>query len=142
MKKKGSKIEFSTLRDKELYRHFLTLLREGNFTVLRELYGRAAKMPASRFWVSELRAADVVSRMRRGREDMDRMKSARRAMFEEIRRRVDDLMSRNPGMTLIDAVTAVVNGDAPEFYISDDTARTIIYRVHRQARAMRRILRR
>lgn len=122
------------LRDHELLMNFRRELAESRGVPLRELFGRAAKRPASRFWVSELRAAEVVSAMMRGVAP-DNMMPQKLKMYEEILRRVEGIRARKPGHPLSDAVFEAVNSPAPEFYLTDDSARVIIYRLRARRKA-------
>lgn len=137
MKKRGSISDFTVLRDQELLASFRQELMENRGGSLDELFVRAVHRPASRFWVSELRAAEVISAMLRG-EAPDNQLPKRREMYEEILRRVVEWQRGNPGRPLSDAVAEVVNSPAPEFYLSDLSAKVIIYRVRRAARDKRR----
>lgn len=128
MKKKGAIVEFKEQRNQELLKAFrqqLTLL--GEFP-LNELFTRASKSPASRFWVSERRAMIVVSKMLRG-DDLKSMNCKRREMFFEIFRRVRRIMDKEPGITLTEASFRAVNSPAPEFYLTPKSARAMIYRL-------------
>lgn len=91
MKKIGSISDFTTTRDRELYRNFLDLLRNARDVSLKEMYGLAAARPATRFWVSERRAAEVVSDIISGRrtDRLDRMYPLKRQMYLEIAARPD-----------------------------------------------------
>lgn len=131
MKKKGSTSDFATQRDKELYAAFRDILCNSRGVALADMFGMAAKRPASRFWVSEERAAQVVSWMLRGasQEKIESMVAQRRAMFEEIYRRVRALMADDPSLCMTHAVNEVVASPAPEFYLSPKSARVIIYRI-------------
>lgn len=127
MKKKGNVIEFIEERDRELHARFMDILRTERDVPLREMFGMAARRKASRFWVSEPRAAIVIGAMMRG-ESLDGMVPKRREMFEEIYRRVTALRGKNPELTIWSAVCDVVCSPAPEFYLSAESARSIIYR--------------
>lgn len=127
MKKKGSIIEFTEVRDRELHWNFMEILRTERGVPLRDMFGMAAWRKASRFWVSELRAAVVIGAMLRG-EDLGDMLPKRREMFEEIYRRVVALRKKRPELSIAHAVSDVVCSSAPEFYLSDESARTIIYK--------------
>ena len=133
MKKIGSISDFKTLRDKELLARFREELAESRGVPLRDLFGRAARRPASRFWVSELRAAEVVSKMLKGEETSNPVPQKAR-MYDEICRRVIEWQEKNPGRPLSDAVFEAVNSTAPEFYLTDQSARVIIYRLIKKRR--------
>lgn len=136
MKKKGSVVEFSPQRDMELLRAFREqLLHLGNVP-LEELFTRAAKSPASRFWVSEKRALIVVSRMLKGDRILS-MNPKKREMFFEISRRVKSHLKDEPGITLTEAIFRAVNSPAPEFYLTPKSARAMIYRIRTSYGKMR-----
>lgn len=139
MKKTGSTSDFSKQRDKELYARFLDLLRSPGETPLRDLFGMAASKPASRFWVSERRAADVIGAMLSGKGEATREKMypKRREMYDELLRRVKALMLERPGLCMTHAVDEAVNSEAPEFYMTPESARCIIYRIRRRMRVAR-----
>lgn len=132
MKKTGSNIEFSAERDSEIMERFSQRLsqRKG---IDPSIYKEVVEMPASRFWVSEPRAAYIVGKSLKG-YDFSGMFEEKRLMFEEITRRVRRIIKDDPGVTIASAVFQVVNSEAPRFYISPETAKSIIYRVGRERR--------
>ncbi len=136
MKKKGSVIEFTACRDAELHRAFMDVLRESPLTVrsLNQMFALAAASPCSRFWVSEERAAEVISALLAGKEFPD-MSQQKRRMYGEILRRVRPILRENPGMPVSHAVFDVVNSPAPEFYLTTLSTRSIIYRYLRKRKS-------
>lgn len=128
MKKKGSVVEFKEQRNDELLRAFRAQLSNLGELPLTELFERASHTPASRFWVSERRAMMVISKMLKG-DTLDSMNPKRREMFQEIFRRVKRILEAEPGISLIEASFRVVNSPAPEFYLTPQSARTMIYRL-------------
>lgn len=128
MKKQGNVSDFLEDRDRDLHRSFMEVLRSSTDMPLREMFGAAAARPASRFWVSEGRAAIVISAMKRGMVS-ERMFHKRREMFEEIYRRVELKMDADPNLCLTHAVNATIYETAPEFYLTPESARCIIYRM-------------
>lgn len=135
MKKKGNTSDFTEDRDNELQRSFMEMLRTGGEMPLRDMFGAAAARPASRFWVSETRAAIVIGAMMRGHEP-ERMYRKRREMFEEIYRRVREKMAADPALLMTHAVNQTVYEPAPEFYLTPESARSIIYRIRQRRRRM------
>lgn len=133
MKKLGSTSDFICERDRELMAAFRNVLIESDGIALRDMFGMAARRPCSRFWVAERRCAEVISRMLRG-DTLPDTPPQKRRMYEEILRRVTAWRRRNPGRPLSDAVFAAVNSPAPEFYLTDRSAREIIYRIRRNAK--------
>ena len=133
MKKQGSTSDFTDDRNRELHRRFMDILRTSRGVALRDMFGMAASRPASRFWVSEQRAAIVVSAMLQGRS-LGRINQKRREMYEEITRRVKRVLAYHPEMTLLAACSEVIYQEAPEFYLTDESARCIIYRTRKSRR--------
>lgn len=141
MRKPDAVSEYKLMRDKELTEIFRRMVmdpaRSGS-RPLRELYGFAARQPASRFWVSEERATVVIRDRLAGRADFSGMKPESRRMFTEILNRVRPVLARAPGMPVARAVREVVNGPAPEFYLTPLSAKVIIYARIRVERAEKR----
>ncbi len=128
MKKLGSTADFIPQRNKELLEAFKQELYQlGNISNDR-IFSRAAHRKASRFWVSEQRAAVVVSKMLKG-DRLLTMNRKKREMYFEIFKRVRILLEHNPHRTISDAVFEVVNSPAPEFYLTDKSARVLIYKI-------------
>lgn len=136
MRKKGAKSEFKYERDRELLSRFREILHDSRGVSLGEMYGMAARCRSSRFWVSEERVLAVL----RGLPDTDpqlgEMNPERIRMFREIERRVRAMMAADPQVTLREAVNRTVNSPAPEFYLTDKTAKVLIYEARRRARAI------
>lgn len=128
MKKLGSVSEFKEQRDQELLKAFKNQLHLLGVVETNQLFVRASKCKASRFWVSEHRAGVVVSQIYKGSR-LERMNPTRRRMYFEIYRRVKELRDADPTMTLSEAVFQVVNSPAPEFYLTTKSARAMIYRL-------------
>ena len=133
MKKTGNTSDFKEERDQDLHRSFMEVLKTAVGVPLREMFGLAAARPSRRFWVSEGRASIVIGAMMRGEALSDKVLPKRRAMYEEIYRRVRQCMEENPRLCMTHAVNEVVYQPAPEFYIEPEAARSIIYR-YRQRR--------
>jgi hypothetical protein len=133
MKKIGAVTDFKEMRDRELTDAFRRLLREGVGSSLHELFELAAKQPASRFWVSEHRAAIVIRDMLYRGEDLRGMKEQSQRMYREIYRRVRAALRKDPGRCVYHLVFEVVNSPAPEFYLTAETAKVLIY-AHRRKR--------
>ncbi|MCM1370233.1 MAG: hypothetical protein NC204_07680 [Candidatus Amulumruptor caecigallinarius] len=131
MKKPGSNSDFLCDRDKELHGAFMHLLRTRSDLSLREMFAEAARQPASRFWVSTYRAAIVVAQMLRGLQPAN-MIPKKMEMYAEITRRVILKLEKNPNQPLVRAVTEVVESPAPEFYLTPESSRVIIYRIRRR----------
>ncbi len=128
MKKQGSITEFGHQRDQELLNAFKSQLHLLGSIPLQEVFHRAALQPSTRFWVSERRAAAVISRMLKGDKILS-MNPKKREMFYELFRRVKRVREDYPGITLTEAAYRAVNSPAPEFYLTPKSARVMIYRL-------------
>ena len=139
MKKKGSTSDFARQRDRELYESFKQVLATSRGVALRDMFGMAAARPASRFWVSEERAAAVIGAMMRdGVEPATAgMFAGRRAMYEELFSRVIAKMTADPSLCMTHAVGEAVCEPAPCFYLTDKSVKVIIYRIRRRVAAER-----
>lgn len=137
MKKKGNVVAFTGRRNEELLEAYKQQLGYLGMMPLWRIWERIAQTPASRFWVSEFRAYEVMLRIRRGDRLLE-MIPKRREMFFEIYMRVRELMEDEPDLRLTQAVDEVVNSPAPEFYLTPRSVRTILYRFRKKQRAERR----
>lgn len=128
MKYFGSILDFTKERNDDLMRVFRQKIIEADFIIMPEIFQLVADSPASRFWVSEQRAAIVVSRMLSGKP-LSRMRENKREMFEEIFRRFLILREEHPEKSLFELTSIVVNQPAPKFYLTSRTVGEFIYRI-------------
>lgn len=128
MKYFGSILDFTHQRNEDLMRVFRLKILEADFIVMTDIFEQVANSPASRFWVSEERAAIVMSDMFKGK-CIDRMRPNKREMFEEIFKRVSALRKENPEKSLFELTSIVVNSPAPKFYLTPRSAGELIYRI-------------
>lgn len=135
MKKKGSKSEFAGQRNSELEAAFRRIAAMRHVTTTDEIFRRVAASPASRFWVSEQRAAEVIGRMLKG-DRLDTMRPKRREMFLKILELVLEYRRAHPVATISSAAWYAVNSPAPEFYITPESARVIFCRSRRNRRSL------
>lgn len=137
MRKKGNILEFAQERRDEIV---AAIRAEGacadRFDLLLACR-RAVARQASRFWVSEERAARVVSALSKGCGAIEGMDGAKRRMYEEIWRRVEALRPGREGEPLVSLVREVVYEPAPEHYVSAVTAMNMYYGHLRSNKAMR-----
>lgn len=100
--------------------------------IMREyrLCQQIATQPAPRFYVSEERAAIVVSAIIHHRR-VPAMNPLKHAMYAEITRRARAEMRRHPSLSLTDTVARVVCQPAPSLYLLRSTVARIIHQ-HRQ----------
>ena len=118
MKKKNACLEFADQRSESLIRNFReSIARQSQISAMRA-FEDAANAPAPRFWVSESRAARIISMMLKGEDPTEGMYSEKREMYLEIYRRVLKMQAEEPDMPLGDIVFTVVNSRAPRFFMS------------------------
>lgn len=83
-------------------------------------------MASARFWVSEERAAIVISSMMKG-DRLLNMRPTKREMFKEIYRRAMLMRKEQPELSVYDIACMVVRQQAPRFYIMPGYAKSIIF---------------
>ena len=120
-----SAFEYTTERNRDLIEAYKIVLAESDIAFQQQIFKVTVKMPARRFWVSEERAVKVVKSMYH-RSLPNNMSATKHSMYSEIKRRVDKVRECQPNWTLGHCIEFVVNQPAPEFYISEWTARNII----------------
>ena len=128
MKPFGSTVDFTRQRNADLMRVFRQKLVEADFIRMDEICRQVAESPSSRFWVSEERAAIVVSAMESGRR-LSCMTETKREMFDEIFRRYKEMRLIRPEDSLLDLVAVIVNQPAPKFYFTPRTVREFVRRI-------------
>lgn len=128
MKHFGSILEFTHERNKDLLRAYHEKLASATFIVMPAIFELVAQSPASRFWVSEERAAIVISAMEAGKPLL-RMRNNKREMFEEIYRRYTVMREQYPEKSTYELATKIVNQPAPKFYLTARTVGEFIYRI-------------
>lgn len=131
MKPHGSHFEYEAERDDNLMECYHELLRRAQFVRMPEIYSQVVDMPAKRFWVSEERAAIVVSAMMRG-ERLDNMRPLKQEMYNEIYRRVMEIREQHPELPISRLVAQVVEQPAPKFYITPGSAKVLICKIRKQ----------
>lgn len=125
MKKRGAVFEHTKERNDDLLSAYCQQLASCGEMRASEVFKKIVEMPSRRFWVSERRAAAVVAAIMRGNK-LQNMGAMKKAMFEEIHRRVLALRERQPKAPLIDLCSQVVNQRAPKFYLTPGSAEVII----------------
>jgi hypothetical protein len=82
-------------------------------------------MPSRRFWISEERAAIVLSAMMKG-DNLKGMRPTKREMFQELYRRALAIKKKQPNIKPFRLALMVVNQPAPKFYMEPGYAKNII----------------
>lgn len=125
MKHYGNKFEYEDERIDDLMRVFHELIDSAQQVSLPQIYAEAVNRPSARFWVSEERAAIVISSMMKG-DRLSSMRPSKREMFEEIYRRAMIIKNEKPYMSVYDIAFLVVRQPAPKFYMSPGYAKMVI----------------
>ena len=128
MKYYGSILDFTQERNQELMRVYQDKLSKAGYIVMPEIFEQVANSPCSRFWVSEERAAIVISSLL-ARKILPNMRKNKREMFDEIFRRFLIVRERYPEKSIYALAIMVVNQPAPKFYMTPRTVGELIYRI-------------
>ena len=88
---------------------------------------------SKRFWVTSERASIVIYNMMKG-DKLENMRPLKRKMFREIYRRVMKLKKNYPQLSISILTEQVVAEPAPEFYITWQSAKTILSRIRKTRR--------
>lgn len=131
MKNVGAIFEYEEERNEDLMRAYKTQLALRENRDLQSVLCSVVEMPSKRFWVSEERAAIVISEMIRGKGLKIKGK-VKREMYHEIFRRVKELQGQYPEMSVYDLTFMVVTGPAPKFYLTPGSAKVIIHKVKKK----------
>lgn len=127
MKHFGSIMECAEERITDLMQAYDDYISSCTYIRMPECYNFLAYQPAPRFYVSDIRAALVVSAMLdRRTKAYDNIRPLKREMFQEICRRVVIMQKEIPHMTVHECCKKVVLQPAPKFYISANTAKMLI----------------
>lgn len=132
MKHKGATTDFSQERSDDLMRAYDEYIESCDYIRLPELFRTIVDMPSARFWVSEIRAATVVSGIMRGTADLDAMLPLKKEMFLEIYHRVMQLRREHPEKTLYELCAIVVEQPAPKFYLTPGSARIMVWKAKKK----------
>lgn len=129
MKPFGSVLSFTRERNAALLKAYREQINATNFIRLNEIVKKIVNSPSPRFWVSEERAASVVSAIMRGKPVLDTMRPSKREMFIEIHKRMMELKSHHPDWTLAQLAFEVVNSPAPKFYMEASSAMERLFKI-------------
>lgn len=129
MKSFGSVLAFTQERNDALLKAYREQVSTTRVVRLNEIGEKIVNSPSPRFWVSEERAAAVVSAIMRGKPVLKMMRPTKRAMFEEIHRRVVALKEQHPDWHLCRLVFEVVNSPAPKFYMEASSALERLFKI-------------
>ena len=128
MKHLGSKFEYEKERNEDLMRTYEEYVLKGSYINMRDIFREVIKHKASRFWVSDERAAIVIGKMLKG-DRLLNMRKTKREMFREIFVRVQSIRTESPGITIHESVSEAIRQPAPRFYLTEGSAKVIIYKI-------------
>lgn len=128
MKYYGSILDFTQERNQELMRVYQEKLSKAGYIVMPKIFEQVANSPCSRFWVSEERAAIVISTLLAGKV-VPNMRRNKREMFDEIFHRFLIAREQYPEKSIYTLAIMVVNQPAPKFYMTPRTVGELIYRI-------------
>lgn len=131
MKHIGNKFKYEFERDKELIKTFHKVLMSVDNTNLNKILEMTVNSPCSRFWVSEERAAIVLSKMFGG-EDISYMSESKKAMYNELFKRAKERKAKYPNRSIYDIAIDVTGQKAPRFYLTPQSAKTIICKIKKK----------
>ena len=136
MCRKGTTLDYLEEMQKDVYAKYKTVVSNGVKTE-REAFEKTQKMPSKRFWVSPNQAYKICMAIHKGDDSVFvHMPKYRVDMFQEIYRRF--LEQRNKimfrGRKLYAIMPYLISQQAPQFYISIDTIRKIVYKQRKKQR--------
>ena len=133
MKKKGTISQLRHERDADLMRVYQQELDGRPHILLPDVLRAVVSSQSKRFWVTSERASIVIYNMMKG-DKLENMRPLKRKMFREIYRRVMKLKKNYPQLSISILTEQVVAEPAPEFYITWQSAKTILSRIRKTRR--------
>lgn len=112
-------------------RAYHELIKSAQYILMPEIYHKVVDMPTRRFWISEGRAAIVISAMMKG-DTLENMGPLKREMYNEIYSRVIKLREKKPDLPIIRLVEMVVEQPAPKFYLTPGSAKVLICKIRKE----------
>ena len=131
MKHNGALMEYADERMKDLMRVYDEYISSCDYIRMPEVYSKIVNMQSSRFWVSDIRAIQVIYAMMRG-STLKEMRPLKREMFEEIFKRVMDMKNKHPDMSIRDCCTSVISRPAPKFYLTPGSAKIMVCKARKK----------
>lgn len=132
MKHIGSIMEYSEERINDLMRAYDEYVASCEYIRMPDVYQHIVNMPSRRFWVSDIRAALVVSAIMRGDAVLDKMWPQKKEMYLEIYRMVLQLSASNPKMSVSELCSIVVTQPAPKFYLTPGSAKMMVCKARKR----------
>lgn len=135
MKCQNAISDFSKERSRELLLRFREKIATQSKLTAKRVFAETAQTPASRFWVSAERAANVIYCLEKGDRVLDNMLDEKREMFLEIYRRYLEMRKVYRDATVIELVGEIVNQPAPRHYLSAERVRSLVNQEKRRNRS-------
>ncbi|MEG2599572.1 MAG: hypothetical protein RSA66_08870 [Muribaculaceae bacterium] len=132
MKHKGATMEYSKERIDDLMRVYDEYISSCRYIRMSDVYNKIVNMPSVRFWVSDIRAALVVSAIIRGEAELNAMWPMKKKMFAEIHKRVILLLEEKPELSISQSCAIVVAQPAPQFYLTAGSAKIMICKARKK----------
>lgn len=132
MKHKGALMEYAEERLEDLMRVYDKYISSCDYIRMPDVYKAIVNMPSHRFWVSDTRAALVVSAMMRGEANLECMWPLKREMYEEIFRRVVELGKIYPDLKTSELCAIAVTQPAPKFYLTPGSAKILVCKARKE----------
>lgn len=125
-------MEYSQERIDDLMRVYDEYIASCSHIRMPEVYDKIVNMPSRRFWVSDIRAALVVSSIMRGNAGLNGMWPLKREMYEEIYHRVLALGEKCPELSIYELCAKVVVQPAPKFYLTPGSAKMMVCKARKK----------
>ena len=125
-------MEYSHERSDDLMMAYDRYIATCKHIRMPDVYESIVNMPSSRFWVSDIRAALVVSAIIRGDAHLESMWPLKREMYLEIYRRVLILKKKRPGLSISELCAEVVIQPAPKFYLTAGSAKMMVCKARKR----------
>lgn len=132
MKHKGATMEYSEERINDLMRAYDEYISSCDYIRMPDVYNNIVNMPSRRFWVSDIRAALVVSAIIRGEAKLESMWPQKREMYLEIYNRVMALGKEYPEKSISELCAMVVVQPAPKFYLTPGSAKMMVCKARKR----------
>ena len=132
MKHKGALMEYFQERSDDLMRAYDEYIESCDYIRMPDVYNNIVNMPSRRVWVSDIRAALVVSAMMKGKAHLEKMCPSKREMYEEIYSRVMVMYTDYPDKTISELCSMVVMQPAPKFYLTPGSAKIMVCKARKE----------
>ena len=133
-KHKGARSLYTSQRDAELHRAFCRakerLLREKGYVLLSEAVDMARLSGTSRYFISEERAASIISNILKGRKPLQTMSETKNRQFRNLYVQYQALKSQFPNLPHLELVVMACASPAKEFYLTHKAATQILSLIH------------